>query len=182
MYTDGYGIEYKWVQRVIVYFPEIDMSFNYTGQCEDIGLLFSNLNVFRICKEFSEVYCGWKYAVILKDRVQLLGLVDNFSTIHNFIVNLVLRGKVKDFPVLNLSKRCLDYSTDSCFSSYACELSDAWANKKGVLTRYRVLGKGNSVKIIYYKDYAKTEEILSAVLTVVDGNLIVSEVTGKYKR
>lgn len=48
-----YREKFKLVPRVIACFPEVGISFYYTGQCEGLELLNCNLKVFRICKEFT---------------------------------------------------------------------------------------------------------------------------------
>lgn len=165
-----YREKYKWIPRVIVCFPEICMSFNYIGQCEGLELLNCNLKVFRICKEFTEVYNGWKYAYVAGDSIQLVGLYS--TTVHNFITQLWL-NKIIRIPVIDLVKKTVVNEKGTCFYSYAGELATAWLGRNNP-TRYKVLRLGNAYKITYYSDYEKTKVKYSAVLTVSNGNIIVS--------
>lgn len=173
-----YREKYKWVPRVIVCFPEVCMSFNYTGLCEGLELLNCNLKVFRICKEFTEVYNGWKYAYVTVDSIQLVGLYS--KTIHNFITQLWL-DKIIKIPVLDLVKKTVFYEKGTCFYSYAGELATAWLGSNNP-TRYKVLRLGNAYKITYYSDYEKTKVKYSALLTVSNGNVIVSNTVVNDKK
>ncbi len=166
---------YNWIQRVLVCFPEVCMSFNYTGQCEGLELLNCNLKVFRICKEFTEVYNGWKYAYVSGNSIQLVGLYS--TTIHNFITQLWL-NKIIQIPALNLVKKAVIYEDGTCFSSYEGELATAWLGVNNP-TRYEVLRKGNAYKITYYSDYEKTKVKYSAILSVSNGNILVSNTVVK---
>lgn len=165
-----YREKFKWIPRVIVCFPEVGISFNYTGQCEGLELLNSNLKVFRICKEFTEVYSGWKYAYVAGDTIQLIGLYG--TTIHNFITQLWL-DKIIKIPVLDLVKKTVFYDKGTCFCSYAGELATAWLGSNNP-TRYKILRIGNVYKITYYSDYEKTEVKYSVALMARNGNVLVS--------
>lgn len=173
-----YGEKFKWIPRVLVCFPEVCMSFNYIGQCEGLELLNCILKVFRICKEFTEVYNGWKYAYVAGDNIQLIGLYG--TTIHNFITQLWL-NKIIKIPVLDLVKKTVFYEKGTCFYSYAGELATAWLGSNNP-TRYKVLRLGNAYKITYYSDYEKTKVKYSAVLTVSNGNIIVSNTVVNDKK
>lgn len=166
-----YQEKYRLIPRVLICFPDMGISFNYTGQCEGLELLNCNLKVFRICKEFTEVYNGWKYAYVVGNSIQLVGLYT--TTIHNFISQLWL-NKIIQIPVLDLVKKKISYEVGTCFSSYAGELVTAWLGKKEP-SKYRVLRNGNAYKITYYSDYEKTKVKCSAILTVNNGNVLVAD-------
>lgn len=85
-----------------------------------------NLKVLRICKEFIEVYNGWKYAYVLGNSIQLIGLYT--ATIHNFISQL-WSNKIIQIPVFDLVKKTIFYEVGTCFSSYAGGLATAWLGK-----------------------------------------------------
>lgn len=173
-----YREKFKLVQRAIVCFPEVGISFNYTGQCEGLELLNCNLKVFRICKEFTEVYNGWKYAYVAGNSIQLIGLYN--TTIHNFISQLWLYKIIK-IPVIDLVKKTVVNENGTCFYSYAGELATAWLGSNNP-TKYKVLRLGNAYKITYYSDYEKTKVKYSAVLTVSNGNIIVANTVVNDKK
>lgn len=173
-----YREKFKLIPRVIVCFPEVGISFNYTGQCEGLELLNCNLKVFRICKEFTEVYNGWKYAYTAGDSIQLIGLYS--TTIHNFITQLWLYKIIK-IPVIDLVKKTVSYENGTCFYSYAGELATAWLGSNNP-SKYKVQRLGNAYKITYYSDYEKTKVKYSAVLMIRDGNVLVSNTVVNNKK
>ena len=175
-----YREKYKLVPRVIVCFPEVGISFNYIGQCEGLELLNSNLKIFRICKEFTEVYSGWKYVYVTGDTIQLIGLYSNSTSIHNFITQLWL-DKIIKIPVLDLVKKTVFYEKGTCFYSYEGELATAWLGSNNP-TRYKVLRLGNAYKITYYSDYEKTKVKYSALVMVKNGNVLVSNTVVNNKK
>lgn len=175
-----YGEKFKWIPRVLVCFPEVGISFNYIGQCEGLELLNSNLKIFRICKEFTEVYSGWKYAYVTGDTIQLIGLYSNSTSIHNFITQLWL-DKIIKIPVLDLVKKTVFYEKGTCFYSYAGELATAWLGGNN-FSRYKVLRLGNAYRITYYSDYEKTKVKYSALVMVKNGNVLVSNTVVNDKK
>lgn len=176
--------EKDWKNRVFVYFPDIDISFNYTRPPTDIELLLKSFKVFKACKEYTDSYDSWKYMSVINNVLHPISYNGYDYIVEDFIRSLIDNKIIKDCPILNLSEKCISYNDGSHFSGYKDSFGNAWIEMlQGIVnkTNFRVSIATDKYcckyKIVQYSDYNRTKEVISAVLSVdMMGNIRVQDV------
>lgn len=170
--------------RVILYFSGADVVFNcYDTEYEDLKFIFSNPTTFKLYKGVSEGCRNfWTYGIASGNT--LITTRGTTDVVYRFIKGLIDTGVLPDLFCVNLSVGGLtpEKEKGKKFSGYIGEFETAWkemeTGTKDGFSKVEVVKEGISYRILYHKDYTRDHVKLGALLSVLNGKVLISEVIG----